>query len=96
MREKMRAGPGCEDLKVRSPYFYTVAAALHPVTDSDTLANFVNSSFRDRYQVAVSAFVLCDEWVYTHVCAGPAIAVHRLTTITSRLTMCCAIVMNQC
>lgn len=54
MREKMRAGPGCEDLKVRSPYFYTVAAALHPVTDSDTLATFVNTSFRDRYQVAVN------------------------------------------
>ena len=53
MREKMRAGPGCEDLKVRSPYFYSVAAALHPVIDSDTLATFVNTSFRDRYQVAV-------------------------------------------
>ena len=55
MREKMRAGPGCEDLKVRSPYFYTVAAALHPVTESDTLASFVNTSFRARYQVSHTA-----------------------------------------
>ena len=52
MREKMRAGPGCEDLKMRSPYFYSVALGLQPhLYSNDTLAPFVIKSFRDRYQV---------------------------------------------
>jgi len=46
MREKMRAGPGCEDLKMRCPYFYTVALGLQPfVYNDDALAA--------RYQVSI-------------------------------------------
>ena len=52
MREKMRAGPGCEDLKMRCPYFYTVALGLQPyVYNDDALAPFVVKTFRARYQV---------------------------------------------
>lgn len=29
MRRKMKAGAGCEDLRVRCPHYYTVATALH-------------------------------------------------------------------
>ncbi|KAL3133359.1 hypothetical protein ABBQ38_007231 [Trebouxia sp. C0009 RCD-2024] len=55
MREKMRAGPGCEDLKVRSPYFYSVALGLQPhLYSNDTLAPFVIKSFKDRYQELLS------------------------------------------
>lgn len=55
MREKMRAGPGCEDLKLRSPYFYTVALAIQPhLYSDDTLATFINKSFKDRYQELLS------------------------------------------
>ena len=52
MREKMRAGPGCEDLKMRCPYFYTVALGLQPfIYNDDALAPFVCKTFRARYQV---------------------------------------------
>jgi len=54
MREKMRAGPGCEDLKMRCPYFYTVALGLQPfVYNDDALAAFVAKTFRARYQVSI-------------------------------------------
>ncbi len=54
MREKMRAGPGCEDLKMRCPYFYTVALGLQPfVYNDDALAPFVVKTFRARYQVSI-------------------------------------------
>ena len=56
MREKMRAGPGCEDLKLRSPYFYTVALGIQPhLYTDDTLATFITNSFKDRYQVQSSS-----------------------------------------
>lgn len=29
MRRKMKAGAGCEDLRVRCPHYYTVATQLH-------------------------------------------------------------------
>lgn len=29
MRRKMKAGAGCEDLKVRCPHYYSVATELH-------------------------------------------------------------------
>lgn len=55
MREKMRAGPGCEDLKMRCPYFYTVALGLQPfVYPDDALASFVVKTFRARYQELLS------------------------------------------
>ena len=54
MREKMRAGPGCEDLKMRCPYFYTVASGLQPfVYNDDALSSFVVKTFRARYQVSI-------------------------------------------
>ena len=53
MREKMRAGPGCEDLKMRCPYFYSVAMDLQAfIYNDDALAPFVEKTFRDRYQVS--------------------------------------------
>ena len=59
MREKMRAGPGCEDLKMRCPYFYSVATSLQPyVLNDDALAPFVEKTFRERYQVGKTGFVL--------------------------------------
>ena len=52
MREKMRAGPGCEDLKMRCPYFYSVAMDLQSfIYNDDALVPFVEKTFRDRYQV---------------------------------------------
>lgn len=57
MREKLRAGPGCEDLKMRCPYFYSVAMDLQSfMYNDDALAPFIEKTFRDRYQVSCKAF----------------------------------------
>jgi hypothetical protein len=66
MRRKMKAGAGCEDLKVRCPHYYSVATRLHAaqqacLTADEAFPAFVLNTFRSRYKVRR---VLCD-----HCCA---------------------------
>lgn len=56
MRRKMKAGAGCEDLRVRCPHYYTVAAKLHETmvdgqNADDTFPPFILSVLRSRYKV---------------------------------------------
>ena len=55
MQRKMEVGARCEDLRARCPQFYEVACKMHEVTGDDSMGNFVNSTFRARYKVSVSA-----------------------------------------
>lgn len=55
MRRKLRAGPGCENLKVRCSHFYTVAHKVHEAMlatghADDTLPQFIQNTFIGRYQ----------------------------------------------
>lgn len=55
MRRKIKAGAGCEDLKARAPYFYSVAEQLHAVMSlaesaDETLPAFVATTLRGRYK----------------------------------------------
>ncbi|KAL6767410.1 DNA replication complex GINS protein PSF3 [Auxenochlorella protothecoides] len=55
MRRKMRAGAGCEDLRVRCPHYYTVAGGLHAAmlagrTADEGFPEFVMATFRTRYK----------------------------------------------
>ncbi|KAK9820298.1 hypothetical protein WJX72_008713 [[Myrmecia] bisecta] len=50
MRVKMQLGAGCEDLRIRCPYFYDVGCTLSMITHHDALAPFLNSTFRNRYK----------------------------------------------
>ncbi len=59
MRRKMKAGAGCEDLKVRCPHYYTVAQQLHAaqqacLTADEEFPAFILNTFRSRYKVRVS------------------------------------------
>lgn len=55
MRRKIKAGAGCEDLRVRCPYFYTAAARIHAAMaatgDADeAFPDFIMSTFAGRYR----------------------------------------------
>ena len=51
MQRKLEAGAGCEDLRTRCPYFYTVAQQLSALCTQDRLAPFVIRTFTNRYKV---------------------------------------------
>ena len=51
MQRKLEAGAGCEDLRTRCPYFYTVAQQLSALCTQDRLAPFVIKTFTNRYKV---------------------------------------------
>lgn len=56
MRRKLRAGAACEDLRVRCPYYYTVARQLHEVMAKlrcadEAFPDFVMATLRSRYKV---------------------------------------------
>ena len=56
MRRKMKAGAGCEDLRVRCPHYYRVATALHAamvatLTADEDFPAFILNTFRNRYKV---------------------------------------------
>lgn len=53
MQRKLDAGAGCEDLRTRCPYFYTVAQQLSALCTQDRLAPFVMKTFTNRYKVGV-------------------------------------------
>lgn len=55
MRRKIKAGAGCEDLRVRCPYYYTVAAQAHAamtasLTADEAFPAFILGTFRGRYK----------------------------------------------
>jgi GINS complex subunit 3 len=55
MRRKLKAGPGCEDLRVRCPHWYTAAGKIHAAMAATGSADeafpaFVLSSFAGRYR----------------------------------------------
>ncbi|EFN54484.1 hypothetical protein CHLNCDRAFT_59701 [Chlorella variabilis] len=55
MRRKMKAGAGCEDLKVRCPHYYSVATRLHSamqacLTADEDFPAFILNTFRSRYK----------------------------------------------
>eukprot|EP00887_Chlorella_sp_A99_P005685 scaffold1.g5685.t1 len=55
MRRKIKAGAGCEDLRVRCPHYYTVAAGLHAamqasLTADEAFPGFILNTFRSRYR----------------------------------------------
>eukprot|EP00891_Asterochloris_glomerata_P004344 jgi/Astpho2/4344/e_gw1.00065.44.1_t len=50
MQRKLEAGAGCEDLRTRCPYFYTVAEQLSALCTQDRLAPFVIKTFINRYK----------------------------------------------
>jgi len=55
MRRKLRAGPGCENLRVRCMNFYTVAHKVHESMlatghADDTFPQFISSTFAGRYK----------------------------------------------
>lgn len=55
MRRKMKAGAGCEDLRVRCPHYYAVATQLHAAMQASMTADedfpaFVLNTFRKRYK----------------------------------------------
>jgi GINS complex subunit 3 len=55
MRRKIKAGAGCEDLRVRCAYWYTAAARVHAAMEAagagdDTFPPFVLSTFVGRYR----------------------------------------------
>ena len=53
-RRKLRAGAGCESLRVRCAYFYTVAHKVHDAmvgcgTSDESFPDFIASTFAGRY-----------------------------------------------
>lgn len=55
MRRKMKAGAGCEDLKVRCPHYYSVATRLHAAMQASMTADedfpaYILTTFRSRYK----------------------------------------------
>ena len=52
MRRKIQAGAGVENLRLRCPYFYDVALALHATDGAPSVADLVISTFRSRYKVS--------------------------------------------
>lgn len=55
MRRKMKAGAGCEDLKMRCPHYYSVATRLHTamqacLTADEDFPAFILNTFRSRYK----------------------------------------------
>lgn len=55
MRRKLRAGPGCESLKVRCNHFYTVAHKVHSAMvatghGDDSFPEFIAKAYADRYR----------------------------------------------
>ncbi|BDA42269.1 probable DNA replication complex GINS protein PSF3 [Coccomyxa sp. Obi] len=50
MRRKIQAGAGVENLRLRCPYFYNVALALHSIDGAPSVADLVISTFRSRYK----------------------------------------------
>ena len=51
----MKAGAGCEDLRVRCPHYYAVAARLHAAmlacgTADEAFPAFILNTFRGRYK----------------------------------------------
>ena len=61
MRRKMKAGAGCEDLRVRCPHYYRVATALHAamvatLTADEDFPAFILNTFRNRYKVWVGGW----------------------------------------
>jgi len=57
MRRKIQAGAGVENLRLRCPYFYDVALALHATDGAPSVADLVISTFRSRYKVRLIASV---------------------------------------
>lgn len=54
MRRKLRAGPGCENLRVRCNHFYTVAHKVHSAMlatghGDDSFPEFISNTFAGRY-----------------------------------------------
>lgn len=55
MRRKMKAGAGCEDLRIRCGYFYTAAGRVHDAMEAtgqadETFPAFIMSTFVNRYK----------------------------------------------
>lgn len=55
MRRKIKAGAGCEDLRARCSFFYTVASRVHAAmqttgTADESFPGFVSSTFAGRYK----------------------------------------------
>ena len=72
MRRKMKAGAGCEDLKVRCPHYYSVATRLHAaqqacLTADEAFPAFILNTFRSRYKVR-GCCVLCAVHVWRGAC----------------------------
>ena len=59
----MKAGAGCEDLRVRCPHYYSVATRLHAAMQASLTADegfpaFILNTFRSRYKVGGRAGAL--------------------------------------
>lgn len=55
MRRKVKAGAGCEDLRVRCPFFYTAAVRVHSAMQAtgatdESFPTFIFSTFSGRYR----------------------------------------------
>jgi len=55
MRRKVKAGAACEDLRVRCPYFFTVASRVHAAMQvtgaaDESFPGFIASTFSGRYR----------------------------------------------
>ena len=55
MRRKLRAGAGCESLRVRCAYFYTVAHKVHEAmvgcgASDESFPDFISATFAGRYR----------------------------------------------
>jgi GINS complex subunit 3 len=55
MRRKIKAGAGCEDLRARCPFYYTVAEQLHSIMTAtgcadESLPGYMASALRGRYR----------------------------------------------
>lgn len=72
-----QAGAGCEELKVRCPYYYTVARELHAamqatLTADDTFPAFVLNTLRKRYKVGPGRAGTLRWWAGSALCRGKA------------------------
>ena len=73
MQRKLEAGAGCEDLRTRCPYFYTVAQQLSALCTQDRLAPFVIKTFTNRYKVGTTRNEVAGKAHYSRAVDGWAL-----------------------
>lgn len=92
MRRKIQAGAGVENLRLRCPYFYDVALALHATDGAPSVADLVMSTFRSRYQVGrklLAAGACCHAGSIAATCHGMLCAIARHCWEVSELLRSC-------